>query len=241
MTELSRLQKLIAHSGITSRRGAEEMIRAGRVTVDGSPAHLGQKVDRESVRVEVDGVPLPIRPGLVYYLLNKPVGVVSTARDPRGRPTVIGLVPPDPPVYPVGRLDADSEGLLVLTNDGDLTNLITHPSYGVTKTYTVLIDGMPTQAQVRSLVAGVDLEDGPAAAISARLIDSSRNRALLEMTMGEGRKREVRRMCEAIGFPVVRLFRIAIGPLTDSDLKSGEWRTLTMEEVRSLYAATTSS
>ncbi|MGZ5383796.1 MAG: pseudouridine synthase [Acidimicrobiia bacterium] len=241
MTELARLQKLIAHSGITSRRGAEEMIRAGRVTVDGSPAHLGQKVDRESVRVEVDGVPLPIRPGLVYYLLNKPVGVVSTARDPRGRPTVIGLVPPDPPVYPVGRLDADSEGLLVLTNDGDLTNLITHPSYGVTKTYTVLIDGRPTQAQVRSLVEGVDLEDGPAAAISARLIDSSRNRALLEMTMGEGRKREVRRMCEAIGFPVVRLFRIAIGPLTDSDLKSGEWRTLTMEEVRSLYAATTSS
>lgn len=241
MTELARLQKLIAHSGITSRRGAEEMIRAGRVTVDGSPAHLGQKVERESVRVEVDGVPLPIRPGLVYYLLNKPVGVVSTARDPRGRPTVIDLVPPDPPVYPVGRLDADSEGLLVLTNDGDLTNLITHPSYGVTKTYTVLIDGMPTQAQVRSLVAGVDLEDGPAAAISARLIDSSRNRALLEMTMGEGRKREVRRMCEAIGFPVVRLFRIAIGPLTDPDLKSGEWRTLTMEEVRSLYAATTSS
>lgn len=241
MTEPARLQKLIAHSGITSRRGAEEMIRAGRVTVDGSPAHLGQKVERESVRVEVDGVPLPIRPGLVYYLLNKPVGVVSTVRDPRGRPTVIDLVPPDPPVYPVGRLDADSAGLLVLTNDGDLTNLITHPSYGVTKTYTVLIDGMPTQAQVRSLVAGVDLEDGPAAAISARLIDSSRNRALLEMTMGEGRKREVRRMCEAIGFPVVRLFRTAIGPLTDPDLKSGEWRTLTMEEVRSLYAATTSS
>ena len=237
MTELARLQKLIAHSGITSRRGAEEMIKAGRVTVDGLPAHLGQKVVQESVRVEVDGVPLPIRPGLVYYLINKPVGVVSTAADPQGRPTVIDLVPPEPRVYPVGRLDSDSEGLLLLTNDGDLTNLITHPSHGVSKTYSVLVSGSPTAKQVRELVAGVDLEDGPAAAISARLLDSSRGRALLEVTMGEGRKREVRRMCDAIGFPVVQLFRTAIGPLTDPVLKSGEVRSLTMEEVRSLYAA----
>lgn len=237
MTELARLQKLIAHSGITSRRGAEEMIKAGRVTVDGAPAHLGQKVVRESVRVEVDGVPLPIRPDLVYYLVNKPVGVVSTASDPQGRATVVDMVPPDPHVYPVGRLDADSEGLMLLTNDGDLTNLITHPSHGVSKTYSVLISGAPTAAQVRELVTGVQLEDGPAAAISARLLDSSRGRALLEVTMGEGRKREVRRMCDAIGFPVVQLFRTAIGPLTDPGLKSGETRMLTMDEVRSLYAA----
>lgn len=241
MTELARLQKLIAHSGITSRRGAEEMIKAGRVTVDGAPAHLGQKVERETVRVEVDGVPLPIRPGLVYYLVNKPIGVVSTALDPQGRPTVTDLVPADPRVYPVGRLDADSEGLLLLTNDGDLTFLITHPSHAVSKTYSVLVEGMPTTAQVRQLEKGVELDDGPAAAISARLLDSSRNRGLLEVTMGEGRKREVRRMCDAIGFPVTKLFRIAIGPLTDPGLKSGEWRALTMEEVRSLYAAATSS
>ena len=241
MTELARLQKLIAHSGITSRRGAEEMIKAGRVTVDGAPAHLGQKVERELVRVEVDGVPLPIRPGLVYYLVNKPIGVVSTALDPQGRSTVTELVPADPRVYPVGRLDADSEGLLLLTNDGDLTNLVTHPSHAVSKTYSVLVEGMPTTAQVRQLEKGVALDDGPAAAISARLLDSSRNRGLLEVTMGEGRKREVRRMCDAIGFPVIKLFRIAIGPLTDPGLKSGEWRALTMEEVRSLYAAATSS
>jgi len=241
VTEPARLQKLIAHSGITSRRGAEEMIKAGRVTVDGVPAHLGQKVERESVHVEVDGVPLPVRPDLVYYLVNKPAGVVSTAADPQGRTTVIDLVPSDPRVYPVGRLDADSEGLLILTNDGDLTNLITHPSHGIPKTYSVLIAGVPTTAQVRRLVTGVELDDGPAAALSARLLDASRGRALLEVTMGEGRKREVRRLCDAIGFPVMQLFRTAIGPLADPGLKSGEARPLTMKEVRSLYAAASPS
>jgi len=241
VTEADRLQKLIAHSGITSRRGAEDMIKAGRVTVDGAPAHLGQKVVREAVRVEVDGVPLPIRADLVYYLVNKPIGVVSTAADPHGRRTVIDLVPSDPRVYPVGRLDADSEGLILLTNDGDLTNLITHPRHGIPKTYSVLVSGAPTAAQVRKLVSGIDLEDGPAAAIAARFVDSSRDRALLEVTMGEGRNREVRRMCDAIGFPVVQLFRTAIGPLSDPGLKSGEMRALTMEEVRSLYAAATNS
>lgn len=227
----------MAHSGITSRRGAEEMIKAGRVTVDGAPAHLGQKVDRESARVEVDGVPLPVRPDLVYYLVNKPAGFVSTAADPHGRPTVIELVPSVPRVYPVGRLDADSEGLILLTNDGDLTNLITHPSYRIPKTYTVLVSGTPTIAQVRRLATGVDLDDGPAAALSARLRDSSSDRALLEVTMGEGRNREVRRMCDAIGCPVLKLFRTAIGPITDPALKSGEARQLTIEEVRTLYAA----
>jgi len=241
VTELARLQKLIAHSGITSRRGAEEMIKAGRVTVDGVAAHLGQKVLREVVTVEVDGVRLPIRPNLVYYLVNKPAGVVSTAADPQGRPTVIDLVPSDPRVYPVGRLDADSEGLLLLTNDGDLTNLITHPSHGISKTYSVLVEGMPTTAEVRRLETGVDLDDGHAAAISARLLDASRDRALLEVTMSEGRKREVRRMCEAIGHPVIQLFRTAIGPLKDPGLKTGASRPLTMQEVRSLYAAATAS
>jgi 23S rRNA pseudouridine2605 synthase len=150
---------------------------------------------------------------------------------------VIDLVPADPRVYPVGRLDADSAGLILLTNDGDLTNRITHPRYGVSKTYSVLVSGKPNPGQVRQLVAGVRLEDGPAAAISARLLDTSRGRALLEVTMGEGRKREVRRMFDAIGFPVVQLFRTAIGPVTDPNLKTGEIRALTMGEVRSLYAA----
>ena len=241
MTESGRLQKLIAHSGITSRRGAEEMIKAGRVTVDGVPAHLGQKVIPEKVVVEIDGVRLPIRSDLVYYLVNKPAGVVSTSSDPHGRPTVIDLVPAERRVYPVGRLDADSEGLLLLTNDGDLTNLLTHPSHGVPKTYSVLVGGVPTASEVQRLATGVELDDGPAAALSARLLDASRSQARLEVVMGEGRKREVRRMCEAIGYPVIRLFRTAIGPLQDSLLKEGAWRVLTIEEVRSLYAAATSS
>jgi 23S rRNA pseudouridine2605 synthase len=240
VTEPTRLQKLMAHVGITSRRGAEEMIKAGRVTVDGVPAHLGQKVVPETVVVEVDGVRLPIRPDLVYYLVNKPAGVVSTASDPHGRPTVVDLVPPEPRVYPVGRLDADSEGLLLLTNDGDLTNLLTHPSHGVPKTYSVLVGGVPAASEVQQLTTGVDLDDGPASALSARLLDTSPSQAQLEVVMGEGRKREVRRMCEAIGYPVIRLFRTAIGPLQDLHLKAGTWRVLTIEEVRSLYAAATS-
>jgi len=240
MTEpAARLQKLIAHSGIASRRGAEEMIKAGRVTVDGVPAHLGQKVIPEEAVVEVDGVRLPIRPDLVYYLVNKPSGVVSTASDPQGRPTVVDLVPSQPRIYPVGRLDADSEGLLLLTNDGDLTNLLTHPSHGVLKTYAVLVEGAPAPAEVRRLETGVDLEDGPAAAVSARLLGTSRGRARLEMVLGEGRNREVRRLCDAIGYPVVRLFRTSIGPVKDPLLKSGSFRPLTIEEVRSLYAAAT--
>lgn len=237
MTEPARLQKLIAHSGLTSRRGAEEMIKAGRVTVDGVPAHLGQKVAVESVVVEVDGVRLPIRPDLVYYLINKPAGVVSTASDPHGRRTVVDLVPSEPRVYPVGRLDIDSEGLLLLTNDGDLANFLTHPRHGVTKTYSVLVEGEPSRAQVKQLEEGVELDDGPARARSARLRDTAKGRARLEVVMGEGRKREVRRMCETIGYPVARLFRTAIGPLRDPLLKSGDVRQLSVEEVRSLYAA----
>ncbi len=239
MTE--RLQKLIAHSGLTSRRGAEELIREGRVTVDGVSAHLGQKIEPESVVVEVDGVRLPVRPDLVYYLVNKPPGVVSTASDPQGRPTVIDLVPARSRVYPVGRLDVDSEGLLLLTNDGELTNLLTHPRHGVPKSYNVLVRGAPTVAEVRKLEAGIDLDDGPAKALSARLLDTARNRASVEIVIGEGRKREIRRMCDALGYPVLRLFRTAIGPLRDPHLKSGVSRSLTVEEVRSLYAAATAA
>jgi 23S rRNA pseudouridine2605 synthase len=236
-----RLQKLIAHSGIASRRAVEDLIRAGRVTVDGELAHLGQKVDPETARVAVDGVRLPIRPDLVYYVVNKPAGVVSTADDPHGRPTVVELVPAEPRVYPVGRLDVDSEGLMLVTNDGDLTHLLTHPRFGVLKTYAVLVEGVPTPQQVRRLEHGIILDDGPASAVSARVRDSGQGRAQLEITMAEGRKREVRRMCDALGFPVVRLFRKAIGPLSDPHLKSGDYRSLSIEEIRSLYAAATPS
>jgi len=211
------------------------MIRAGRVTVDGRPAHLGQKVNPQTARVEVDGIPLPVRPGLVYYLLYKPAGVVSTAADPQGRPTVVELVPRSTRVFPVGRLDADTEGLLILTNDGDLAARVTHPRHGVGKTYVARVRGSPGRVALRSLVTGVDLEDGPACARQARVVARQGGEALVELVMGEGRKREVRRLLAAVGHPVLALVRTAIGPVRDTTLAPGAWRELTMEEIRSLY------
>ena len=225
---------MIARSGLASRRAAEEMIAEGRVEVDGEAAHLGQKVDPAAVSVVVDGVPLPVAPDLVHYLINKPAGVVTTSRDPQGRPTVVELVPETPRVFPVGRLDADTTGLLMLTNDGDFTHRVTHPRYGVTKTYEALVDGQPAPGTIRALTEGVELDDGPAAAVRARLIDSRHGSAHLEIVMGEGRNREVRRMCEAVGHPVVRLHRSAIGPLRDRSLQEGAWRHLDIAEVRSV-------
>ncbi len=168
--------------------------------------------------------------------MYKPVGTVSTADDPQGRPTVVELVPGSIRVYPAGRLDADSEGLMVLTNDGDLTLRLTHPRFGVHKTYVVLVSGTVEPAALRRLTDGVDLEDGPAAAIAARMLDQSDGRALVEIIMGEGRKRIVRRMFEVVGHPVERLVRTAIGPIRDGSLKAGEHRTLTIEEIRAVYA-----
>jgi len=211
------------------------MIRAGRVTVDGQPAHLGQKVDPRTARVDVDGIPLPIRPGLVYYLLFKPAGTVSTASDPQGRPTVVQLVPQGTRVYPVGRLDADTEGLIILTNDGDLAARVSHPRHGVGKTYLARVAGNPGRAALRALVEGVELDDGPARAREARLVSSQGDEALVELVMGEGRKREVRRLLAAVGHPVAALVRTAIGPVTAHGLKPGTWRDLTLDEVRSLY------
>lgn len=205
--------------------------------MDGAPAHLGQKIDPETARVEVDGVPLPLRPDLVYVLLNKPRGVVSTVTDPQGRHTVVDLVGLPTRIYPVGRLDADTQGLLILTNDGEFTEIITHPRYEIPKTYLALVAGHPGAAALRKLTEGVELEDGPATAVSARLVDTSGSGALVELVLTEGRKREVRRMMEKIGHPVRRLTRIAIGPLRDRSLRPGEWRLLTMAEVRSLYSS----
>lgn len=233
-----RLQKAIARSGLCSRRAAEELIRAGRVTVDGAAAYLGQKIDEGVAAVAVDGIRLPVAPGLVYYLLNKPVGVVSTAADTHGRPAVVDLVPAEPRVFPVGRLDQDSHGLILLTNDGDLAQRVTHPRYGVAKTYSVLVDGRLEAPDVRRLRDGVELEDGPARALRARVIDRLGERTMLEISMAEGRKREIRRMCDALGTPVVDLFRTAIGTVRDAKLKSGEWRALDIGEVRALYEET---
>ncbi len=187
--------------------------------------------------MEIDGVPLPIAPDLAYFAVYKPVGTVSTADDPQGRPTVVDLVPDGPRVYPAGRLDADSEGLMVLTNDGDLTLRITHPRFGVHKTYVALLSGVVEAKTIRRLTSGVDLEDGPARAVSARIVDRSGDTSLIEITMGEGRKRIVRRMFDAVGYPVQRLVRTSIGPLRDTSLSPGQCRPLTIEEIRALYQA----
>ncbi|HEX9260602.1 MAG TPA: pseudouridine synthase [Acidimicrobiales bacterium] len=228
-----RLQKVLAQHGYGSRRVCEELIEAGRVSVNGEVAPLGRRVDVEHDRVEVDGHPVGIRPGLVTYLLNKPAGVVSTAKDTHGRPTVVELVPREPRVFPVGRLDADTEGLLLLTNDGDLAHQLTHPSFGVEKEYLAHVRGVPKAGSLRRLRDGVELDDGTTA--PARV--SQPTPGVLRITIHEGRNRQVRRMCEAVGHPVERLVRVRIGPLRDRDLAPGQWRTLTVKELRALHDA----
>jgi 23S rRNA pseudouridine2605 synthase len=236
MGEPERLQKVLARAGLGSRRACEEMIAGGRVSVDGAPAELGMRVDPETARIIVDGSPVITRPDLVYYLLNKPRRVMTTARDPEGRRTVLELVPNEPRVFPVGRLDYETEGLLLLTNDGELTQLLTHPRYGVAKTYLVEVDGTPSQSSVRTLRTGVELDDGITAPARVRVVAHHRDRTAIEVTIHEGRNRQVRRMCEAVGHPVHRLVRTRVGPLRDDRLAPGSWRELRPLEVRRLYA-----
>jgi 23S rRNA pseudouridine2605 synthase len=228
-----RLQKVLSRAGIGSRRACEELIADERVTVNGEVADLGRRVEVEHDLVAVDGTPIPVNPGIVHYLLNKPAGVVTTADDPQGRPTVVGLVPAEPRVFPVGRLDQDTEGLLLLTNDGDLTHRLTHPRYGVDKEYLAHVQGTPARAALRRLREGIELDDGLTAPAQVVLVSPS----LLRITIHEGRNRQVRRMCEAIGNPVERLVRVRIGPLTDRRLKPGSWRALTVDEVMALEDA----
>jgi 23S rRNA pseudouridine2605 synthase len=229
-----RLQKVLAATGYGSRRIAEDLIAAGRVTVNGEVAVLGRRIDPDVDHVEVDGAPIGVRPGFVYYLLNKPVGVITTARDTHGRPTVLDLVPTEPRVFSVGRLDADTEGLLLLTNDGQLANRIAHPSHGVEKEYLVEVDGgrVPAGA-LRRLREGVELDDG----VTAPARVSQPDPGVLRLVIHEGRNRQVRRMCDAVGHPVRRLVRTRLGPLTDRSLTPGSWRELTTDEWRQLVAA----
>ena len=231
--EGERLQKVLARVGIGSRRVCEDLIAEGRVTVDGEVAVLGRRVDVETALIELDSSPIGVRPDLVHYLLNKPAGVVTTADDPQGRPTVVGLVPAEPRVFPVGRLDVDTEGLLLLTNDGELAHRLTHPSFGVEKEYVAELEGSPSRAALRRLREGVELDDGTTAPARAALLEPS----VVRLTVHEGRNRQVRRMCDAVGHPVVRLIRTRIGLLADRSLAPGAWRELTGDEVRSLQRA----
>jgi len=233
VSEPVRLQKLLARAGIGSRRVVEELIEQGRVLVNGEVAELGRRADPDVDAIEVDGVLVGVRPDTVWYLLNKPVGVVTTASDPQGRPTVVELVPADPRVFPVGRLDAETEGLLLLTNDGDVAYRLTHPSHGVEKEYLAHVGGTPSRGALRRLREGIDLDDGRTAPAKASLVAPD----VVRLTIHEGRNRQVRRMCEAIGHPVRRLVRVRIGPLTDDRLGPGEWRPLRQDEIRGLERA----
>ncbi len=235
--EGERLQKVLARAGFASRRACEDLIAAGRVLVDGDVAELGRRVDWRSSQITVDGVPVVVDPSRVYYLLNKPVGVVSTADDPQGRRTVVDLVPSEPRVFPVGRLDYATEGLIVLTNDGDLAHDLTHPSRGVEKEYLVEVAGVPGAAAVRALREGVALDDGRTSPARARVVQRHGGNAALVLVVHEGRNRQVRRMCEAVGHPVVRLVRVRIGPVRDASLEPGSWRALSATEVAALRGA----
>jgi pseudouridine synthase len=227
---------VLAHAGVASRRAAEQMMLAGRVWVDGRAATtLGMRVDPQRSKIEVDGRRIHVSDDHDYFLLNKPEGYVTTVKDPQGRPTVIELVKSDKRLYPVGRLDVDTQGVLLLTDDGELTHRLSHPRYQVPRTYVAEVRGLMPPAAVRRLAEGVRLDDGPARAQTARAIRSASNRTQVELVLTEGRKREVRRMLEEVGFPVLKLVRTRFGPLTLRGVKAGRTRRLSADEVGELH------
>lgn len=236
-----RLQKYMAACGVSSRRGAEQMINAGHVMVNGNVVtEQGLQIDPSVDLVMVDGKLLNGPEAKVYYALHKPLGVVSTVRDEHGRTTVRNLLADvKTRVYPVGRLDADSEGLLLLTNDGKLAARLTHPRHNVPKKYLVWVSGQPAAKTLAQLRNGVKLEDGPTRPAQVRLLQTGKNSTKLEITLQEGRNRQIRRMCKAVGHPVLRLCRISIGSLVLGDLPAGCYRQLTSVEVESLKSAVT--
>jgi 23S rRNA pseudouridine2605 synthase len=232
---VERLQRLLARAGYGSRRACEELIVEGRVTLNGIVATLGDRADPAEDDLRVDGLEVNLDPNVKYYALHKPPGVVTTMRDPQGRPDIRGYLPEDGPrVFPVGRLDRDTEGLLLLTNDGDLANALTHPRFGVEKEYLAEVEGVPTAKHIGQLRRGVELEDGHAQAKSARVAGRSGDRGAVRLVMTEGRKREVRRLLTAVGLPVIRLVRVRVGAVGLGGLPPGERRELTHDEVVAL-------
>jgi len=234
-----RLQKVLAQAGLGSRRACEELISAGRVTVDGHlVTELGVRVDPKRVAVQVDGLPVQLDDSLVYIALNKPLGMLSAMSDPQGRDCIGDLVADrSERLFHVGRLDADSEGLILLTNDGELSNRLSHPRYEVAKVYLAEIEGQVPRDLGRRLREGIELDDGPARLDGFRVIDARPGKALLEVSLHDGRNRIVRRLLEAAGHPVVQLVRIRVGPIRLGDLRTGRTRVLSRAEVSSLMQA----
>jgi 23S rRNA pseudouridine2605 synthase len=230
-----RLNAFLARAGVASRRRADELIRDGRVRVNGRAGELNTVVGKHDI-VEVDGERVA-RQALAYVLLHKPPGVVTTARDPQGRATVVDLVPSEPRVVPVGRLDADTTGALLLTNDGELAHRLAHPRYGVPKVYEADVEGKLSRSALEALRTGIELDDGMTAPAEVRVLSTSRRRSRVELTLHEGRNRQVRRMLEAVGHPARRLHRSRYAGLDLDGLQEGRWRTLTRGEVESLRGA----
>lgn len=232
-----RLNHYLARHGVASRRGADALVEQGRVQVNGAPTRPGTLVDPAADHVTVDGRPVGDPIPLRTLVLNKPPGVVSTRSDPQGRPTVLSLVDEPRGLYPVGRLDADSRGLLLLTSDGELALRVTHPRHGITKRYRATVTPHATTHALRTITHGVELSDGPARALDARLTGVDRRGDVVEVLMAEGRKREVRRLFAAAGLRVVELTRIAVGPIVLGRLREGHARPLTHAEEQRLYEA----
>lgn len=229
-----RLQKVLARAGVGSRRACDELIAAGRVRVNGRVAEPGVRVDPTVDVVELDGVPVSLGADLVHLALHKPTGVLTAATDARGRPTVSELVPAHPRIFPVGRLDLDTSGLLLMTNDGAFAERIAHPRYGVPKTYVAEVVGRVSKGIQDRLAAGVELDDGPAHAEGVRVRTTKGDRAVVELVVREGRNRLVRRLLAAVGLEVVSLTRTAIGPVRLEGIAPGRWRALEADEILAL-------
>ena len=226
-----RIHKYLAHAGVASRRHAEEMVEKGDVMVDGVVAKVGAVIDSDTAKVKVSGKPVELDQVLVYYLVNKPRGVVSSVIDPDGRRTVTSLVPGGHRLYPVGRLDYDSEGLMLLTNDGDLAYKLTHPKFEIDKTYHVLVKGVMTEKYIGYLEQGVTIEGKKTAPAKVSIAEAQPSNTWIDITIHEGRNRQIRKMCEAVGYPVMRLIRTHLSSWEIGDLPVGKYRTLSPSEI----------
>ncbi|MBP9670199.1 rRNA pseudouridine synthase [Candidatus Woesebacteria bacterium] len=231
MTMKMRIHKYLAHAGVASRRHAEEMVANGEVMVNGGVAKVGQVIESDTAKVFVGGKPVEIDKVLVYYLLNKPRGVVSAVTDPDGRRTVTSLVPGGHRLYPVGRLDYDSEGLMLLTNDGDLAYKMTHPKFEINKTYHVLVKGVMNEKSIGYLEQGVTIEGKKTAAAEVSIAEAQENNTWIDITIHEGRNRQIRKMCEAVGYPVLRLIRTHLGPWELGEIAPGKYHALKPSDV----------
>jgi len=239
MNPLPRLQKVLAEIGLASRRQAEEMIRQGRVTVSGRAARIGEKVDPSRDHIKVDGRRVALPSEKLYLLLHKPKNTVTTLEDPEGRPTVLSLVKEKRArLFPVGRLDYDAEGFLLLTNDGDLAHRLSHPSFRIPRTYRVKVKGKPSPEEIRKLSRGISLEDGPTAPCRITFLRETRENAWMEMTLREGRNRQVKRMWEKMGYPVLKLKRVSFAGLALGNLQPGEYRALGPKELEKIRRMT---